>query len=153
MDFLVSISIVSATIELTGITTGNPGAIWTTNGDCGIVSQDVNHFNIGDVVYINGDNFDAALYGWAITGNPGGSSGDPGIDVADGTFTVDLTGAFCFAAYTVQPDDWGEDKVSFGKKGDNYRVPKPGDEVPEFGTIGAVLALVGAGLYMYKKRK
>ena len=38
---------------------GNSGAIWTTKGDCGDETQDANHYAIGEVVYINGSNFDA----------------------------------------------------------------------------------------------
>ena len=29
-------------------------SIWTTDGSCGDISQDVNHYNVGDDVYING---------------------------------------------------------------------------------------------------
>ena len=34
----------------------NPGSIWTTNGDCGLDQQDVNHYSVGDHVFINGNN-------------------------------------------------------------------------------------------------
>ncbi len=102
---------------------GNSGAIWTTNGDCGDASQDVNHFAIGEVVYINGSNFDPnTSYSWQIKGQPGGASADPNIVVASGTVTTDSNGNFCFAAYTVAADDDGEYSVKVGNKGDNYRV-------------------------------
>ena len=100
----------------------NSGAIWTTDGSCGDASQDVNHFEHGHVVYINGSGFDPGSYEWTITGNPGGASEDPGIAVASGNFVVDETGSFCFNAYTIKNDDGGEYSVKFGDKGDNYRV-------------------------------
>lgn len=109
---------------------GNPGAIWTTLSSCGDETQDANHYSIGDPIYINGKGFDAnTTYSWDITGNPGGASGDPNIAVASGDFTTDDTGAFCFNAYTVATDDWGEYQVKFGTKGDNYRVEK-NTEIP-----------------------
>jgi hypothetical protein len=56
----------------------------------------------------------------SVTYNPG-----PGVQV-EGTCTVCSTcpnGDFCFPAYEVQPDDWGEYKVDVdGGKSDNYRV-------------------------------
>jgi hypothetical protein len=101
----------------------NPGAIWTNTTTCGSPGVDINHFAIGDLIYIHGSGFDASTsYAWAITGQPGGASGDPNIDVASGNFLTDSSGAFCFDAYTVQPDDWGEYSVKFGNKGDNYQV-------------------------------
>ncbi len=101
---------------------GAPGAIWTTNGDCGDESQDVNQYNVGDAVFINGSNFDEGDYDWNITGKPGGASADPDIQVAWGNQSVGESRSFCFNAYTVQSDDDGEYGVSFGTKNDNYRV-------------------------------
>ncbi|MFC1687405.1 NEW3 domain-containing protein [Patescibacteria group bacterium] len=98
------------------------GAIWTTENGCGTIAQDLNHYNVGEHVWINGSNFDAGNYAWSITGQPGNSSGDPNTEVASGNYDVDSSGEFCFLAYTVAGDDWGEYKVAFGKKGDNYRV-------------------------------
>lgn len=100
------------------------GSVWTTNGDCGDESQDVNHYSAGDHVYINGDNFDSDdnPYNWEIKGQGGGASTDPNIIVASGTHNVDEDGNVCFDAYTVQADDGGEYKVKFGGKNDNYRV-------------------------------
>ncbi len=100
----------------------NNGAIWTTDGSCGDASQDVNHFQKGHSVYINGSGFSAGSYSWTITGNPGGASADPNIVVASGTVVVDDSGEFCFNAYTVKNDDGGEYSVKVGNKGDNYRV-------------------------------
>jgi|GEM_PF-2829483 len=98
------------------------GAIWTTDGTCGNLSQDVNHFEKGHTVYINGDNFDAGDYGWTITGQKGQASADPGVVVASGTHNVGSDGEFCFPAYTIPQDDGGEYTVDFGKKNDNYQV-------------------------------
>lgn len=100
----------------------SPDAIWTTRDDCGDIKQDVNHFAIGEHVYVNGEGFSAGDYNWKIRGKPGGGSCDPNAIVASGTYNVDSSGNFCFDAYTVQPDDCGEYQVKFGVKGDNYRV-------------------------------
>lgn len=102
--------------------TAGSGALWTTNVDCGVESQDINHYAIGGQVHVNGENFASGTYAWDITGNPGGSSGDPSVIVASGNVTIGLDGTFCFYAYTVQPDDWGEYKVTVDSKMDNYRV-------------------------------
>lgn len=111
---------------------GNPGAIWTTKADCGTDQQDVNHYQTGEDVYINGSNFDPGTYSWHIEGSPGGASCDPGQTVASDNFTVDEGGSFCFLAHTVALDDCGEYRVYFGNKQDNYRVEQlaiPGIEV------------------------
>ena len=116
---------------------GNNGSIWTTEGDCGDDTQDQNHFDIGDVIYINGSGFDVEAYDWEINGQPGHASLDPGDTVASGSVTPGADGTFCFAAYTVQDDDGGEYSVKVGNKGDNYRVD-PGTvtvcRVPEYTT-------------------
>ncbi len=116
---------------------GNNGSIWTTEGDCGSDTQDQNHFNIGDVIFINGSGFDIEAYNWEIDGQPGHGSLDPGITVASGSVTPGSDGSFCFEAYTVQNDDGGEYSVKVGNKGDNYRV-EPGNvtvcHVPEYTT-------------------
>lgn len=101
---------------------GNSGAIWTTHDDCGDITQDVNHYEKGQWVYINGANFNPGTYDWTIKGQPGNASEDPGDTVAAGQVSVDESGNFCFAAYQVQDDDGGEYKVKVGNKGDNYRV-------------------------------
>lgn len=99
------------------------GAIWTTLDSCGTEQQDTNHYSSGDHVFINGNGFTpGASYAWSITGNPGGSSGDPGVAVASGTVIPDSNGSFCFDAYTILADDWGTYAVKVGTKGDNYRV-------------------------------
>jgi hypothetical protein len=112
-----------------------PTAIWTTKNDCGDWTQDVNHYAVGDVVYINGA-FAAGTYTWSITGLP--ASCDPNQVVAFGTVTVDGTcsftggivggsctggtGQFCFPAYQILAGDCGEYQVKLDTKGDNYRV-------------------------------
>ena len=100
------------------------GRIWTTTDACGLDPVDANHYKIGDGVFINGKGFEAGeVHEWYIVGKPGGASGDPGIKVAQGTKTADDRGRYCFNAYTVKPDDWGEYQVKMvGVKGDNYRV-------------------------------
>jgi len=67
---------------------GAVGAIWTTLNNCGTPEQDINHYYVGEIVYINGSNFVAGIYDWAITGQPGGASCDPKITVASGTVTI-----------------------------------------------------------------
>ena len=98
------------------------GAIWTTNEDCGLETQDVNQFPRREVVVINGDNWDPGVYDWAITGQPGGSSCDPSDVVASGTVNIDGSGEFCVIAYTVALDDCGTYTVDVDDKNDNYRV-------------------------------
>jgi hypothetical protein len=46
----------------------NSGAIWTTRNTCGNPDQNVNLYNVGETVYINGAGFDPALipgYRWS----------------------------------------------------------------------------------------
>ncbi len=103
--------------------TRGQGTIWTTRNDCGDFNQDVNHYNIGDHVFINGENFNPLTsYEWSITGRPGGASCDPGEVVASGYILTNEIGTFCFDAYTIQPDDCGTYQVKVGNKGDNYQV-------------------------------
>ncbi len=104
---------------------GGSGSIWTTAEDCGVVSQDLNHYVHGEVVHIHGDNLSKnTTYNWSIVGQPGGASDDPGATVASGTIRTDNHGDFCFAAYTVKNDDGGEYKFTVGSKHDNYQVDR-----------------------------
>jgi len=112
----------------------SPDAIWTTRNDCGDETQDVNHFAIGDHVYINGEGFSSGGYDWTIKGKPGGASCDPDITVASGTVVVDSSGSFCFDAYTVVNDDCGEYQVKLDTKGDNYRVTPGGFDCSDYTT-------------------
>jgi hypothetical protein len=145
---LLVASAVSAEKPVNMTVTPGSGSIWTTNGDCGTESQDVNEYNLGEKVYINGDKFEAGDYDWTITGQPGQASCDPNAIVASGTKTVDSSGAFCFDAYIVANDDCGVYSVDFGKKNDNYHV------IPEFGIFAGVLTLVCAvGVFFMIRRK
>jgi len=126
------------------------GAIWTTLNDCGDSSKDENQYNVGDKVYINGDNFCEDSYDWSITGQPGGASCDPRIVVASGSNNVDSSGAFCFEAYTVATDDCGTYSVDFANKHDNYHIKTA---IPEFTVIGSALALVGACSIFFARRR
>jgi len=113
------------------IFTDNHGAIWTTRGDCGDQQQDVNHFGIGDHVFINGNGFTPEVeYEWFIKGKPGGASCDPNIIVASGTVIANESGSFCFDAYEVQLYDCGEYSVKVGSKNDNYQVNEPWPDEP-----------------------
>ena len=107
------------------------GAIWTTKGDCGTEQQDVNHYAVGEHVFINGKNFAEVSKAWDITGQPGGASCDPKIHVANGSKKPNADGTFCFDAYTVAADDCGEYKVKYDNKQDNYRVDSEADTTCE----------------------
>ncbi|MFH1310794.1 MAG: hypothetical protein ABIH65_00105 [Nanoarchaeota archaeon] len=147
---VLAIGIVSANLVLITIENeGNPGAIWTTKDDCGSEQQNVNQYNIGEYVYIKGENFNLGEYDWNIKGLPGQASCDPSIIVASGTKTVNSDGSFCFNAYTVQNNDCGEYRVIFGSnKHDNYHV------IPEFGIVVGILTLVSAvGIFFFVRRK
>jgi len=132
------------------------GAIWTTNGDCGSETQDVNQYFVGEKVYINGKNFDISTpYDWDISGQPGQASCDPGIIVANGAYTTDSNGAFCFEAYIVANDDCGVYSVDFANKNDNYHVDISVEDpsVPEFGLVAGGFALVGIAVGVLGLRK
>lgn len=122
--YLGSAAMMLAAIALSAITgsvaaTGNSGAIWTTDGACGTSSQDVNHFLVGDHVYINFSGFAAGTYAWQIQQ----VSGNPKPIVASGTYVVDSSGAGCFDAHTVQLSEVGNEySVDLGNKNDNYQV-------------------------------
>jgi hypothetical protein len=98
------------------------GAIWTTRNECGAEQQDVNHYAVGETVFVNAAGFKPGEYPWTVTGQPGGASSDPGQVVASGTVTVGASGSFCIPLYTIPGDDRGEYKVTVGGKKDNYRV-------------------------------
>ena len=98
----------------------NEGAIWTTNSDCGDITQNGNHYNTGETVFINGANFDPGTYDWDISGQPGNASSAQGAQVAGGTIVVGDDGGFCFPAYTISAGDWGEFKANVSNKNDNF---------------------------------
>jgi hypothetical protein len=104
---------------------GNSGAIWTRYS-CDN-PQDANHYSIGQDVFVKGEGFDSQeTFDVFDTGQPGGASGDPNIEVARKSVTTDGEGSFCIDLYKVKPDDWGEYTVDTshvgGSKNDNYRV-------------------------------
>lgn len=156
-QILSAILVINLVLILAGATSAvsqNPGAIWTTRSDCGDVSQNVNQYAIGEAVYVNGAGFDEGTYNWTVMGNPGGSSCDPSVVVASGSYAADGTGEFCFQAYTVQQDDCGEYKVNFGNKNDNFRIDLNLPVVPEFGVVVGMLTLVSAvGIFFFVRRK
>ena len=115
------------TLPNTAHATGGSGSIKTTNASC---ETNINHYNVGDDVWIMGDNFDTEEYAWNIKGLPGGASSDPNTEVASGDFEV-TEDSFCFNAYTVLDGDDGEYKATFGNKHDNYHVDGEGDTEEE----------------------
>ena len=156
MKNILLIVLLLALLACTISTHADSGAIWTTNGDCGNASQDLNHYGIGDVIYVNGAGFASGLNTWSVGGQPGGASCDPGMVVANGTIEIGETGSFCFAAYTVNEGDCGEYKVNAADKKDNYRVDEPPITAAEFKSMSALLALLlvsPAFAYLVTKRK
>lgn len=137
---------------------GNSGSIWTTKNDCGIEQQDVNQYVIGEKVYINGKNFKPNHeYEWEIEGLGGSensnASCDPDEEVAEGEYTTDGSGNFCFEAYTIANDDCGEYKVGFDNKHDNYRVDLNAPVVPEFGLVVGTLTILSAlGIFFFVRK-
>ena len=147
---ILSVSLLISTVSAVSVSTehGGSGAIWTTMNDCGDEQQHVNEYDVGDIVYINGDNFDEGDYDWSIKGQPGQASCDPGIVVVEGNYPVGETGAFCFEAYTVQEDDCGVYKAKFSNKQDNYHI------IPEFGTVIGILTMMSAvGVFFLIRKK
>jgi len=100
---------------------GNEGAIWTTTETCGD-PQNVNQYEVGDSIYINGANFTASVtLPWDITRVSGGSEKPT---VATGSLAVGADGTFCTEAYQIQASDAGFTyQASVGDvKSDNFRV-------------------------------
>jgi hypothetical protein len=100
---------------------GNTGAVWTTSNTCG-TPQNVNQYEVGETIYINGSNFAAqAVLPWDIT-RVSGSSEKP--TVASGSLTVGSNGRFCISAYQIQASDAGSTyQATVGDvKSDNFRV-------------------------------
>lgn len=119
--FVLFIVLSFSALQTKVVFANNSGAIWTTDSTCGGSQQDINHYYTGSTVYINGSNFDADVYSWSIEGQPGQASSAPGVTIAGGSVTVGEDGNFCFPAHSISSSDWGEFKVSFSNKGDNYR--------------------------------
>ena len=153
MKKLLSLFVLASLLLTVGfVAAGNSGSIKTTTSPCGSIVNE-NHYFAGETVYIHVFDFDANTeYPWNIRGQPGGASCDPKIIVASGEQTTDSEGNLCFAAYTINEDDCGEYKVTFGRKSDNYRVGTP--TVPEFGVVVATLTVIGAlGAFFIVRKK
>ncbi len=101
-------------------------------GDCS-APQPKDPFLPGDSVLILGENFAPDTYDWNITGL--GGSADPNTEVASDQFTVDDSGAFCILAYTVQGDDRGPYRVTFGPRTATYRVQGQRGPTPTATTV------------------
>ena len=143
-SILLSILILSLNLSLVSAASG---AIWTTRENCKIPRNE-NSYDVGDSIYIRGENFAPGEYDWDITGQPGQASCDPRTVVASGSYTVDDSGEFCFDAYTVADDDCKVYQATFGKKHDNYHV------IPEFGLVtGLLTALSAVTVFFLVRRK
>lgn len=120
--FLLIISIVNFGIAAAQAVSGET---WTSKNSCEEKNLSSANLEIGDVVFINGENFDPGTYQWSITGNQGDTSCDPDQQVALAAFFVDEGGSFCFPAYTIETDDCGTYTVSFGEVTTLYQVTNP----------------------------
>ena len=97
----------------------NVTSIWTRDNGCG-PDVNVNSYEIGESVSINGAGTVTGTEAWTITGTPG--SADPNTVVASGTIGSAGNGFCINNAYTVQPGDDGVYKVNVEGKNDNYQV-------------------------------
>ena len=153
MKKIFSLTILSLMIiSLIGIVSAETGTIWTTRDDCGDETKNVNHYEVGEAIWINGYNFEAGEYEWNIMGlgqsEDSQASCDPNVIVASGDYTVNETGAFCFDAYVVQNDDCGQYQADFNHKHDTYHV------VPEFGVFIGLLTILSAfGVFFIIRRE
>ena len=127
------------------------GAIWTTDKDC--ETQNVNHYDTGDEVWIAGENFQPGKYDWTITGQPGHASCTPKVVVESGEQIVDESGSFCFPAHTIKVEECGEYTVDVDGKNDNYRVDKKQSDVPEFNIFGTGAVLMGVAGMLFVMRR
>ncbi len=142
---------------LASIATATPGAIWTT--DAAGVPQDQNIYAPGQWVYIKAANLEAsATCPYEII-----DVGQGNLAIFNGDVTTDSNGDIItpqFVFDTTSADD-GVYKVEVtcpgaGKKSDNFKVEGADDgdgDVPEFTTIGAALALAGAGFVVWRRKR
>ena len=147
-------------VVLASVVSAQTGAIWTTTANCGEDPKNENPYAIGQVVYINGKNFNTGNYNWNITGQPGHASCDPNNVVASGNVNVVVNstnpnGAFCFPAYTVASNDCGVYKATVDtNKQDSYHVDLSLPTVPEFGAIVAGLTILSAlGVFFIVRKR
>ena len=99
------------------------GSLWTTNVSCGSTPQDVNHFYLGESVYLHGSGF---APNQELTWYIQKVNSQPQETVAGGTVKANNNGKFCFLAYTPVATDVGyEFQSKVGTKGDNFDVRGP----------------------------
>jgi len=142
--FLLAASIVAAT----------PGAVWTT--DVNGVVQNQNKYYQGEFVYVEAQN----LAGNAVCPYEIIDVGQGNSAVFNGNVSTDSQGAIDPAQFVFDTSnaDSGEYKLEVtcpgeNKKSDNFKVVESNsNDVPEFGTISAIMILAAAGLYIYRKR-
>jgi hypothetical protein len=115
--FMAALLLVATSVNVQGVS-ANGGSIKTVNGSCGS-PVNLNHYVIGDTVFIQGAGFAEGVHNWSIEGTPGSNTPGP---VTHGTETVDESGAFCFMAHVIGPLEGGVYKATFGNTGDNYQV-------------------------------
>lgn len=103
---------------------GNSGAVWTTTGSCG-EPQNINHYEVGETVYINGSGFDADTeYDWVIK-----EPGNNGDILADGSESTDSEGDVCFSALLLlESHVGGPYNAKYNDKNDNFSVVSGDDE-------------------------
>jgi len=122
--YVLSIAMVIASMMLSlavkpAMAQSTEGSMWTTTDTCGD-PQNINHYVVGAVVYINYRGLEAGTYNWTITQ----TDGNPKPTVASGSRVVDAGGLGCFAAHTIQPAEAEHGyTVDMGQGlNDNYRV-------------------------------
>ena len=128
------------------------GSIWDTDMPCS--DNEINQYNIGDIVYVHGHGFDPDTdYEWTVEGQPGEASCKPTVVVASGTLTSDEFGDICELAYVIQQDDCGVYKITVGQKHDTFSVDE-GEPIPEFGVVAGGIAAVAAiaGMIVFRKK-
>lgn len=105
----------------TGGVSAASGAIWTTTGTCGN-PQNINHYEVGQTVFINGSGFSTSTpFTWEIK-EPGAG----GAAIASGSDSTDENGDLCLEALTLEEQHLGgpyQTQVSLdGAKNDNFSV-------------------------------
>ena len=116
---MLMVGLALTVIPTTQVAASTVGTMWTTTNGCGADSQDVNHYAVGDHVYVNYAGFVAGTYTLIISQ----TDGAPPKPVPLNT-SVSLGESGCFDAYTIQPQDAGHGfSVDMGSgHNDNYRV-------------------------------
>lgn len=126
------------------------GAIWTTTGSCGD-PQNVNHYEVGQTVYVNGSGFDAnTSYTWEIK-DPGAN----GAQIASGPVQSDANGNLCAEALFLEDEHLGgpyqAQLVGVSTKNDNFSVV---EGTQSNGTLTIVKAIensdVSATIFSYE---